>query len=308
MLEINGGSRPTQAVSTAVVGLVCTANDADVTLFPLNTPVYVNNVVSAAGKAGDKGTLARTLEAIGAQTKPDTIIVRVQEGATPAETASNVIGGSNAAGQFTGLKALLAAESRLGIKPRILGAPGLDTQAVASEMAVIAQVPGREQQCPSFPRDRMSKRPLPLMPALAVAGGMLCLCWSITAHGTEHRITCPPLLEPGSVQGKAPTGGRFAMPQEAYLNVAGMLHGPPEESGYLVPAESKNTRQGKASNWMQRWRFDQPLGYPTFVYRGYGGGSGPLQVFYPIPEAATECTATTSKKANVLQSAVFVCR
>jgi hypothetical protein len=115
-------------------------------------------------------------------------------------------------------------------------------------------------------------------------------------------------MEPGTIQGKAPPGWRFAMPQAAQLAAAGMLHGTPEESGYLVPAESKNTRQGNRSSWIQRWRFDRPHWYPTFVYCGYGGDPGPLQLFYPIPEDATECTATSSRKGGVLEVATFVCR
>jgi phage tail sheath protein FI len=137
--EINEGSRPLRATSTAIVGMVCTAEDADAAAFPLNVPVYINNPTTAAGKAGTKGTLARTLEAIGAQTKPEIVVVRVAQGEDAAATTSNVIGGANAAGQYTGLKALLAAESRLGVKPRILGAPGLDTQAVTTELVSIAQ-------------------------------------------------------------------------------------------------------------------------------------------------------------------------
>lgn len=151
----------------------------------------------------------------------------------------------------------------------------------------------------------MSNQPFPMIPVLATAAAVLCLCWSSAASGTEHRITCPPRLEPGSVQAKAPPGWRFAMPQEAYLTDIGMLHGAPEESGYLVPAEA---RKGKRSTWTQRWTFGQPHGYQTFVYCGYGGGSAPLQLFHPIPTDATECTATSMKTAGVLEQAVFVCR
>lgn len=139
VLEINEGSRPIRSVSTAVVGIVCTASDADAVTFPLNTPVLLTNVVAAIGKAGVQGTLARTLAAIGAQCKPLTVVVRVAEGVTPAETNTNIIGGVTAGGQYTGMKALLSAQSSLGIKPRILGVPGLDTQPVATALAAIAQ-------------------------------------------------------------------------------------------------------------------------------------------------------------------------
>ncbi|MFP4894507.1 phage tail sheath protein [Paraburkholderia sp. EG304] len=139
VLEINEGTRPIKTVSTAVVGLVATGLDADKDMFPLDTPVLVTNVQAALGKAGDKGTLARSLDAISAQTKPVTIVVRVAEGNDDAATTSNVIGKTDASGRFTGMQALLAAQSRLGVKPRILGAPGLDTNPVATALGTLAQ-------------------------------------------------------------------------------------------------------------------------------------------------------------------------
>lgn len=137
--EINQGSRPIRTVSTAVLGLVCTAEDADAETFPLDTPVLLTNVVGALGKAGTKGTLRKALTGIGAQTKPFTIVVRVAEGKDAAETTSNVIGTVTAAGKYTGMKALLTSQARFGMKPRILGAPFLDTQAVTAGFVTIAQ-------------------------------------------------------------------------------------------------------------------------------------------------------------------------
>ncbi|NEM18611.1 phage tail protein, partial [Escherichia coli] len=120
-------------------GMVCTGDDADAAAFPLNRPVLLTDVLTASGKAGEKGTLAKSLDAIAANASPVTVVVRVAEGADAAATASNVIGGVTASGQYTGMKALLAAESQLGVKPRILGAPGLDTLAVTNEFTSIAQ-------------------------------------------------------------------------------------------------------------------------------------------------------------------------
>lgn len=139
VIEINEGTRPIRTVSTAVVGLVATGLDADKDLFPLDTPVLLTNIQSALGKAGDKGTLARTLEAMSAQTKPVTIVVRVAEGTDDAATTSNVVGKTDISGRYTGMQALLAAQARLGVKPRILGAPGLDAQPVAMALATLAQ-------------------------------------------------------------------------------------------------------------------------------------------------------------------------
>ncbi|KAG0190628.1 hypothetical protein DFQ28_001743 [Apophysomyces sp. BC1034] len=139
VLEIDGGTRPIRTVSTAVVGLVATAEDANATVFPLDTPVLITNVQQAVSQAGTGGTLARTLDAMAAQTQPVTIVVRVAEGADEDATTTNVIGKVNANGHYTGMQALLAAQAKFGIKPRILGAPGLDTQAVATALGTLAQ-------------------------------------------------------------------------------------------------------------------------------------------------------------------------
>jgi len=137
--EINEGTRTISTVSTAIVGMVCTADDADAATFPLNKPVLLTDVLTASGKAGESGTLARALDAIGDQAKPVTVVVRVPQGETEAETTSNIIGGVTAEGRRTGMKALLAAQSQLGVKPRILGVPGHDTKAVATELLSVAQ-------------------------------------------------------------------------------------------------------------------------------------------------------------------------
>lgn len=139
VLEINEGTRPIRTVATAVVGMVCTAADADSATFPLNKPVLLTDVLTASGKAGDSGTLAKSLDAIADQSSPVTVVVRVEEGETEAETTSNIVGGVTSSGQYTGLKSLLAAEAQLGVKPRILGVPGLDNMAVTTEMVSIAQ-------------------------------------------------------------------------------------------------------------------------------------------------------------------------
>ena len=145
VLELTEGVRAIRTISTAIIGLVATAPDADATAFPLDTPVLVTNVFSALAKAGTAGTLAASLDAISQQCRPIIVVVRVAEGAganpeeIAAETTSNVIGTVLPSGQYTGMKALLAAPAKLGIKPRILGAPGLDTLPVATALAAIAQ-------------------------------------------------------------------------------------------------------------------------------------------------------------------------
>lgn len=145
VVEINDGTRVISTVSTAIIGMVCTASDADATTFPLNEPVLITSVQSAIAKAGKKGTLSASLQAIADQAKPVIVVVRVAEGtgddadAALAQTVSNIIGTTDENGKYTGLKALLTAEAVTGVKPRILGVPGFDTLEVATALAPVCQ-------------------------------------------------------------------------------------------------------------------------------------------------------------------------
>ncbi|HEI6800613.1 TPA: phage tail sheath protein [Yersinia enterocolitica] len=139
IVEINDGTRVISTVSTAVVGMVCTGDDADAATFPLNTPVLITDLLAAAGKAGKKGTLAASLLAIADQARPVTIVVRVSTGSNEAGTVTNLIGGVDQNGRYTGMKALLDAQSVTGVRPRIIGVPGLDSLPVSTALAGICQ-------------------------------------------------------------------------------------------------------------------------------------------------------------------------
>ncbi|WP_145574566.1 phage tail sheath protein [Yersinia alsatica] len=139
VLEINDGTRVISTVSTAVVGMVCTGDDADAATFPLNTPVLITDLLAAAAKAGTKGTLAASLLAIAEQARPVTIVVRVATGSNETGTTTNIIGGVDQNGRYTGMKALLDAQSVTGVRPRILGVPGLDSLPVSTALAGICQ-------------------------------------------------------------------------------------------------------------------------------------------------------------------------
>ncbi len=121
--EVTNGARTLTALSTAIIGLVAIASDADAAAVPLNRPALVTDVETAIGKAGVAGTLAKSLRAIADQCRPIIVVVRVEEGDDAAETAANVIGTTTAEGQKTGMQALLAAQGQLNVRPRILGTP-----------------------------------------------------------------------------------------------------------------------------------------------------------------------------------------
>ncbi|MBD2806564.1 phage tail sheath subtilisin-like domain-containing protein [Xenorhabdus szentirmaii] len=132
-------------INTSVIGVVCTADDADAEAFPLDTPVLVTRINSVIGKAGETGTLYTTLKAISDQCSPKVVVIRVADAAnqkgddTKLTQDQLIIGGVNEQGRYTGLYALLAAESNIGEHPRILAVPQLDTQPVALQLAIFAE-------------------------------------------------------------------------------------------------------------------------------------------------------------------------
>lgn len=139
VVEINEGKRPIRTISTAIIGIIATADDADAKAFPLNKPVLITRLSQGLAKAGTTGTLKASLKAIADQTNALTVVVRVKEEATEATQNTKVIGGVSNTGQRTGIQALLSAKTALGVTPRILGAPGLDTQPVTTELVSVAQ-------------------------------------------------------------------------------------------------------------------------------------------------------------------------
>jgi len=141
------GARAIAPLSTAIIGIVVTASataGANTTAldaaFPLDTPVLVTNIRTALSDAAitNGGTLLPTLEAIADQASPTLVIVRVATDTDPGDQDDLVVGGVTA-GSYTGLQALLAAEAQTGFRPRIIGAPGLDTQEVTTALAIVAR-------------------------------------------------------------------------------------------------------------------------------------------------------------------------
>lgn len=135
----NSNIRPVVALESAVIGLVGTAPDADETVFPLNVPVAILADEVMAAKLGATGTLPTAMDLIYAQALCWVVVVRVAEGATAAETDTNVIGGVAADGTRSGFSALLVARAKTALWPRILIAPGFThRQAVMTAFIPIA--------------------------------------------------------------------------------------------------------------------------------------------------------------------------
>ena len=128
--EFTSGVRPIDDISTAVIGMVCTADDADSATFPVNKPVFFSSVYNVLDKTGTKGTLAKSLDAIIDQADAQIVIVRVPHNDTPTTLNANVA---------AGIRQLRNAKAMTGVTPKILGLPELDTQANVSELLGVAQ-------------------------------------------------------------------------------------------------------------------------------------------------------------------------
>ncbi|RSU73160.1 phage tail protein [Sphingomonas sp. S-NIH.Pt3_0716] len=133
---LTSAARSIAAVSTAVIGIVATGGDADANEFPLDQPRLITDVRAAIGKAGTTGTLKTALSAIADITSARVVVVRV---AVDAVDQNGKVLGTTAGSAYTGMQALLTAEAKTGVRPRILGAPGLDTEAVTNGLVSIAK-------------------------------------------------------------------------------------------------------------------------------------------------------------------------
>lgn len=135
IVEAAAGVLYLTVAATSVWGVVAQASDAVAAEFPLGTPVLVTDLPAAIADAGVAGTLATTLRAISNTGRSIGVVVRVGEGVgdTPAEIAAD-----RDAKVIAGLQQLRLAEQVVGVRPRIIACPGLDTQAVATALGVAA--------------------------------------------------------------------------------------------------------------------------------------------------------------------------
>lgn len=131
-------TEPLPAVGSdmAVIGLVGTAPNADVSKFPINTPVLVfSDDALMLTALGTGGTLADALIGINDQlaefqVSARVVIVRVAVGGDDNATITNIVGSSL---QKTGIWALPEAGPLLGVIPRLIGVPGYTFQYSTSD-------------------------------------------------------------------------------------------------------------------------------------------------------------------------------
>ena len=143
IIEIDDGARPIQTVKSSVIGLVGTAPKG-----PVNTPTLILGSRSEAVKIfGDNQSysIPKALDGIFDQTGAMVVVINVADPANSAHktagvldptkiTLGDIVGGVDSeTGKYTGVSALLAAQSEVGVQPRILIAPGFTHQTPLDE-------------------------------------------------------------------------------------------------------------------------------------------------------------------------------
>jgi len=160
VIELNDGARPIQTVKSSVIGLVGTAPQG-----PVNTATLIlgsrakaAEIFGANDDANKDYTIPKALDGIFDQAGAMVVVINVADPSNPAHlttgsldpaniTSADVVGGvDGATGQYKGVHALLAANSELGVTPRILIAPGFthdmpsgNANPVVSELLGIAE-------------------------------------------------------------------------------------------------------------------------------------------------------------------------
>ena len=135
VIELDGSAHPVSTVASSVIGLVGTAPQG-----PVNKPtVITGNLIEAIDTFGDETdgfTIPTALKGILEQTGAVVVVVNVadpdnedplgedDELDPAAITATDIIGGVESDGSYTGIQCLLAAQSECGVQPLILIAPG----------------------------------------------------------------------------------------------------------------------------------------------------------------------------------------
>ena len=160
VIEINDGARPIKTVKSSVIGLVGTAPQGTV-----NTPTLIlGSRAKAAEIFGENNdankdyTIPKALDGIFDQAGAMVVVINVADPSNPAHLTTGVLDPANiidadvvggidgTTGQYKGVHALLAANTELGVTPRIIIAPNFthdmpsgNANPVVSELLGIAE-------------------------------------------------------------------------------------------------------------------------------------------------------------------------
>nr|WP_313078095.1 hypothetical protein [Moraxella sp.] len=112
-----------KSINMSVIGLVSTSDNADNDYYPVDVPVLLTGITTDdITKAGEGSLLQTNLRTIKAIENVQVVVLRLSD-ATAVDT----------------LDILLTCQSRLGVTPRSLGAPEIDTPAMTRKLVEIAQ-------------------------------------------------------------------------------------------------------------------------------------------------------------------------
>lgn len=121
--ELTQGILPMPNANISTVGLIAIADDADSTMYPADTPVLLTGISKEhLDKAGTQGTLKASLSTMREITNMSIIVLRLSH-------ANNI----------DAIETLLSCQTRLGIAPKLLGAPEIDTPNMVKKMVTIAK-------------------------------------------------------------------------------------------------------------------------------------------------------------------------
>ncbi|MES1936684.1 phage tail sheath subtilisin-like domain-containing protein [Salinisphaera hydrothermalis] len=129
---VTDGVRSVQTAAASIIGVIGTAPEADETVWPINTPVAIlgSSDLSKVAALGTSGTLYDAIDNDILDITDATIVaVRIEEGQDVTATQANMTAGTDPdTGKRQGVDVFLAAESKVGAKPRLLCAPGFTNQ------------------------------------------------------------------------------------------------------------------------------------------------------------------------------------
>lgn len=121
-----------------------------------------------------------------------------------------------------------------------------------------------------------------------------------SAQVAAQQVTCPLKIDEGAIQVTQPPGWR-ATASIAHLISAGMMSGPPERLGYLIPSKTVERKNGATDTWYFK------AGGEKWLWCGYGAET--VRLYRRMDDAATKCEITGKlERPRVYLEMVATCK
>lgn len=249
-IENDAGGRPVQTIKSSVIGLVGTAPNADAINWPLNTPILITGQRNVPQGLGAAGTLADSLDSIFDQASATVVAIRVAEGANAAETMGNIIGNRLTR---TGVHGFSRAGVDLGVKPRMLIAPGYTSQRPTDGVLSIGVEDGGEGYVAGETTITISGGGIVGASArpVIVDGVITEVIVENPGFGGHAENTIATVTGPGEDAELSVTIGQVANP------VVAELLGLAERLRAMIAADGPNTTKEAALQYRQDWGSDR---------------------------------------------------